>query len=104
MMIGASAPFSQEQTMPAVFGSSTINNVNSVGLVNRTAQDMIGTGPILRAASGQMQNGHIGAAQGQAVVPAARAAQIAAQDTPGIKSDNSAIKWDTVTGTWVVGP
>jgi hypothetical protein len=65
---------------------------------------MIGTGPILRANSGQMQNGHIGAAQGQTVTPAARAALIAAQDTPAIKSDVSDIKWDTVTGTWVPGP
>jgi hypothetical protein len=90
--------------MPAVYGSATINNVNSKGLSNRAVQDMIGTGPILRAASGQMQNGHIGAAQGQIVTPAARAGLIAAQDTPAIKSDVSDIKWDTVTGTWVVGP
>jgi hypothetical protein len=90
--------------MPAVYGSATINAQNSKGLSNRAVQDMIGTGPILRANSGQMQNGHIGAAQGQTVTPAARAALIAAQDTPAIKSDVSDIKWDTVTGTWVPGP
>ena len=89
--------------MPAVYGSATFNNMPSKGNPV-AAQDMIGTGPILRAASGQMQNGHIGAAQGQTVTPAARAALIAAQDTPAVKSDVSAIKWDTVTGTWVVGP
>lgn len=87
--------------MAAVFGSSTIDNRNSVGLVNRSAQDMIGTSAILRANSSQMQNGHIGAGQAQVVLPVERAAQIAAQDTPAIKSDNSAIKWDIPTGTWV---
>jgi predicted GNAT family acetyltransferase len=87
--------------MAAVYGSATINNVNSKGQSNKAFQDMIGTNAILRAASNAMQNGHIGAAQGQTVTPAARAALIAAQDTPAMKSDNSDIKWDTVTGTWV---
>ena len=89
--------------MPAVYGSTTFNNMPSKGnLVG--AQDMIGNTPARLLASGQMQNGHIGASQGQTVTPATRAALIAAQDTPALKSDVSAIKWDTVTGTWVVGP
>lgn len=86
--------------MPAVYGSATIANVNSVGAV-KPVQDMIGTNAILRANSGAMQNSHIGAAQGQIVTPAAAAAQIAVQDTPALKSDHSGLKWDTVTGTWV---
>jgi len=87
--------------MPAVYGSATINNVNSKGLSNKAVQDMIGTGPILRANSGQMQNGHIGASQAQVVVPLAAAKLIAANDTPAIKSDVSDIKWAEATGTWV---
>ena len=89
--------------MPAVYGSATIANVNSIGCV-KPVQDMIATNAILRANSGHMQNAHIGARQNQVVTPATQAALIAAQDTPALKHDNSAIKWDTVTGTWVVGP
>jgi hypothetical protein len=89
--------------MPAVFGSSTINNVVSKGNT-RTAQDMIGTSMSLRAdAGGEMQNGHIGAAEHQTVVPASRAALIAAQDTPAIDSNSVALKWDIPTGIWAPG-
>ena len=90
--------------MAAVFGSATIATQTSKG--NATlAQDMIGTSAALRAnAGGEMQNGHIGAAEHQTVVPAARAAQIAAQDTPGIDSNADPIKWDIPTGIWVPGP
>lgn len=89
--------------MANVYGSATIANVNSIGCV-KPVQDMIGTSAVLRANSAQMQNGHIGAAQGQVVPDDPIAAQIAAQDTPSLKSDNSALKWDIATGTWVVGP
>ena len=89
--------------MAAVYGSATIANVNSVGAV-KPVQDLIATSAILRANSGQMQNGHIGAAQAQTVSPASVAVTIAIQDTPALKNDHSAIKWDTVSGTWVVGP
>lgn len=89
--------------MPAIFGSATIATQTSKGNL-ALAQDMIGTTAALRANSVQMQNGHIGAAQSQIVTPAARAVQIAAQDTPAIKFDGTALKWDTATGTWLAAP
>lgn len=90
--------------MAAVYGSATINvQVSKGNLV--VAQDMIGTSTALRAnAGGEMQNGHIGAAEHQTVTPAARAAQIAAQDTPAIDSNAAPLKWDIPTGIWVAGP
>ena len=91
--------------MSAVFGSSTIAMVNSV-LNLKTAQAVIGVdlpAKTLLTNTGQMQNGHIGAAQGQTVTPVSAADQIAADQTPGIKNDASDIKWDRATGKWVAG-
>ena len=85
--------------MSATYGSTTMGGAVSKGN-GVTAQDMIG---IPNTAVAQMQNGHIGASQAQ-VVTVAYAPQIGAQGTPAIKSDNSAIKWDIPTGSWVVGP
>lgn len=85
--------------MPAVYGSATIAGVSSKGNALEV-QDMIGTTTALRANSAQMQNGHIGASQGQVVTPQARAEQIAADETPAIKNDGTALEFDTTTGTW----
>jgi hypothetical protein len=87
--------------MPAVYGSATIANVNSVGKV-LPVQDMIGTSIALRADSNFMQNGHIGAGQDQVVTPQARAEQIAAQDTPALGHLGDVLTWDVTTGTWGV--
>lgn len=89
--------------MSADYGSATIDAVNSKGNV-KPVQDMIGTSAILRANSAQMQNGHIGAAQAQVVTPPERAALIAADGTPALKSDNSGLVWAVATGTWDAAP
>jgi len=90
--------------MAAVYGSATINGIVSKG--NALAvQDMIGTSAALRAnAGGEMQNGHIGAAEHQTVTPPERAAQIAAQDTPALDSNMAVITWDIATGVWSSPP
>lgn len=81
-------------------GTTNASKGNAVAV-----QDMIGTTAVLRGASGQMQNGHIGTAQAAAAVtPATAAALIAANNTHAIKSDGSDIKWATASGTWVPGP
>lgn len=89
--------------MPAIYGSATIATQTSKGNLT-LAQDMIGTTPALRLAAAQMQNGHIGAAQSQIVTPTARAAQIAADQTPAIKFDGTGLLWDLATGTWLAAP
>jgi hypothetical protein len=86
--------------MPAVYGSATINAQTSKGNLV-LAQDMIGTSTALRAnAGGEMQNGHIGAAEHQTVTPPARAAQIAADGTPCIDSNAAPLTWSVATGVW----
>ena len=88
--------------MPAIYGSTTVNYLLSKGNA-KAAQDMIGTSSALRVnAGGEMQNGHIGAAEHMSVPPA-RAQFIAAQDTPGIDSNSLPIKWDLAQGIWVDG-
>ena len=86
--------------MAAVYGSATINGIVSKGNAN-AVQDMIATSVALRAnAGGEMQNGHIGAAEHQTVVPAARAAQIAADTTPAIDSNFANLTWSVANGIW----
>ncbi|MDM0018180.1 hypothetical protein [Variovorax saccharolyticus] len=90
--------------MPAVYGSATINNIASLGNA-LPVQDMIGTTPELRAnAGGNMQNGHVGAAEDVVVTPPSAAALIAAQDTPAIDSNSDPLTWDIPTGTWGPNP
>lgn len=89
--------------MAAVYGSATIANVASKGNA-KLAQDMIATSTALRADSNFMQNGHIGAAQDQVVTPAARAAQIGAEGTPGIGHLGDSLYWHLVSGTWTTTP
>jgi len=89
--------------MPAVYGSSTINNINSKGKV-LPVQDMIGTSVALRADSNFMQNGHIGAGQDQVVTPPERAALIAADGTPAIGHIGDVLVWGVAAGTWTVAP
>ena len=89
--------------MTAVFGSATIANPNSQGNA-KAVQDMLGTSAALRADSNFMQNGHIGAGQDQVVTPAARAALIGAESTPGIGHLGDAIYWHLATGTWTITP
>lgn len=89
--------------MSADYANATINNLASKGNA-KNVQDMIGTTTALRANSAQMQNGHIGAAQAAAAVtPVERATQIAANATPAIKNDASALAWDVTTGLWIAG-
>jgi hypothetical protein len=89
--------------MSTIYGSVTIAHVASKGNA-LAAQDMIATSAALRAAAGQMQNGHIGAAQSQVVTPQARALEIAAANTTAIKSDGSGLLWNTATGVWDPAP
>lgn len=86
--------------MSATYGSTTMGGAVSKGNLV-TAQDMIGIPGSLTVR--EMQNGHIGASQAQ-VIDIARAPYIAAQNTPAVAKDGTALKWDIPTGTWVVGP
>jgi len=85
------------------YGSATIAAVNSKGNA-KPVQDMIATSTALRADSNFMQNGHIGAGQDQVVTPAARAALIAADQTPAIGHLGDSLLWTVATGTWGVAP
>ena len=85
------------------YGSATIAAQNSKGNA-KPVQDMIATSVALRADSNFMQNGHIGAGQDQVVVPASRAALIAADGTKAIGHLGDNLVWAVATGTWGVAP
>lgn len=90
--------------MSAAFAAATISNAdasvnNSKGNAKAVC-DMIGTSTALRAASGQMQNPHIGLTQAKTVaatdVPPAN--YYAITTTPGLKNDGTQIAWTITTG------
>ena len=96
--------FFKEIEMSADFGQMTIKNAdgtanNSKGNAKAVA-DMIGTTAALRAASGEMQNTHIGLRQTSTVaagsVPAAN--YYALTTTPGLKNDGTQIAWTITAG------
>lgn len=90
--------------MSADFGQMTIKN--SDGSVNnskgngKAVADLIGTTTALRAASGHMQNVHIGLRQTTTIaatdVPPAN--YYALTTTPGLKSDGTQITWTITAG------
>lgn len=86
------------------YAGATINGIVSKGNA-KAVQDMIGIPRVAGAGTPallQMQNGHIGAAQGQVVTPQARAVQIAADLTPSLNNLGAVWTWKTATGTWSV--
>lgn len=85
--------------MPS-YGNGTIGEVPNLFMGNKAVISPIAVNGMRPGQQAGMLNAHIGQNYNVVEPVPARAALLAADDTPGIDGNGAAMVWDVDTGTW----